>query len=54
MVLIVEVNSEGILAQMQKTRDAKFVFEREMDELERLLRGANAKEKGDSGESPQV
>lgn len=54
MVLIVEVDSEGILAQMEKTTDAKRVLEREMDKLGEMLRGAKAKEKGDSEESPQV
>lgn len=53
MVLIVEVDNDGILAQIQKTREAGYKLETEMDKLEKMLRKAKAKEKGDSEESPQ-
>lgn len=53
MVLIVEVDNDGILAQIQRTREAGYKLESEMNKLEEILRSAKAKEKRDSEESPQ-
>lgn len=50
----IEVDNEGILAQMNKTKEAQWEFNKEMDKLEKMLRKVKVKAKGDSEESPQV
>ncbi len=50
--LEVEIDSNGIIGQMEKVRDAEIKMRQEMDRLNEMLRTASAKETGNSEESP--
>lgn len=51
--LEVEVDSKGIIGQMEKVRSAEIKMRQEMDKLNEMLQTANAKETGNSEESPE-
>ncbi len=50
----VEVDENGIIAQMQRVIDAQKVFEDELSELRRVLWKGKLKEKGSSEEPPKT
>lgn len=51
--LEVEIDSKGIIGQMEKVRIAEIKMRQEMDRLNEMLRTASAKETGNSEESPE-
>ena len=50
--LEVEIDSKGIIGQMEKVRNAEIKMRQEMDKLNEMLQTASAKETGNSEESP--
>lgn len=50
--LEVEIDSKGIIGQMEKVRNAEIKMRQEMDKLNEMVQTASAKETGNSEESP--